>query len=296
MLNADRAARRAIPDVETLIGRGELAPLRNWLRANVHQRGRQLPLQALMLEATAEHGQVLLELRQLDSARDAFEELQRRAGDDDPEIVTLATAELGAVARLQGDIDLARERFESAGALASARGDVVGQIDVLRLQGWSEITAGRPRAALPRLERAHALEKTVPGPGRQGETLRLLGWSEFLAGDIAQARAHLWEAMAEAHAVDDVGSVGWCFGLLAHTLLFGGQITRCLEVARNLREVAQRNGDPWAEWTCATLEAAALLGLGEVDEAHAQRGCAVGGQRAQEQAAQRGTQAGPVRP
>ena len=223
----------------------------------------------LMLEATAEHGQVLLELRQLDAARAAFEELQRRAGDDDPVMVTLATAELGAVARLQGDIDLARERFETAAGLAAARGDVVGQIDVLRLQGWSEITAGRPRAALPRLERAHALERTVPGPGRQGETLRLLGWSEFLAGDIQQARAHLWEAMAEAHAVDDVGSVGWCFGLLAHTLLYGGQITQCLEVARNLREVARRNADPWAEWTCATLEASALLGLGHVEAAHA---------------------------
>ena len=62
------AARRAIPDVETRIGRGDLAPLRDWLRANVHVHGRALPMQDLLVAATGER---------LD-ARHYREHLQRR--------------------------------------------------------------------------------------------------------------------------------------------------------------------------------------------------------------------------
>ena len=217
----------------------------------------------LVLAVVQEHGQVLLELRQLDAAQLAFEELQRGAGAWRPALEATALANLGAVARLQGDLDLSRERFELAADRWRTLGDLQGQIDVLRLQGWSEITAGRPRAALPRLQRAVALEERLEHPVRPGETLRYLGWCEFLSGELVPARAHLWSAMSYSSDAEDLGSLGWCFGLLGQILLLSGQITLCLEVARNLRAVASRNSDPWGEWSCATLEASALLGLGD---------------------------------
>jgi class 3 adenylate cyclase/tetratricopeptide (TPR) repeat protein len=221
-----------------------------------------------MLQAVAEHGQVLLALRHLDDASDTFEELLRRAGHH-PEVEASALAHLGAVARLSGDADQARERFEAAATRWRALGDIGGQVDMLRLQGWSDITAGRSRAALPRLERAVALEAQLPAAERRGETLQYLGWCEFLSGDIEAARGHLWEAMAQAAERGDQGAIGWCFGLLAFTLLQGGQAAQALEVSENLRAVARRDGDPWAEWTCSTLAAAALLSLGRPDDAAA---------------------------
>ena len=48
------AARRAIPNVETLIGNGDLGALREWLRAQVHGRGRLFSLQELMVEVCGE--------------------------------------------------------------------------------------------------------------------------------------------------------------------------------------------------------------------------------------------------
>ncbi|CAN5402812.1 hypothetical protein BH10ACT1_BH10ACT1_27220 [soil metagenome] len=250
-------------------GREGLRRADHWYR-----RARDLgsPDADAMIEAVAGHGQVLLELRHLDAAQSAFEELQQRAASRLPAVEASASAHLGAVARLQGDTDLARDRFELAAEQWRAIGDLQGQIDMLRLQGWSEITAGRPRAALPRLERAVALEGQLEHPVGQGDTLRYLGWCEFLSGEIEAALGHLWAAMAYCHQDGDVGSVGWCFGLLAHIQLQCGQATRSLDISRNLREVARRTGDPWSEWTCANLEAASLLALGDVASAAALAG------------------------
>ncbi|CAN5745001.1 hypothetical protein BH23ACT2_BH23ACT2_18120 [soil metagenome] len=220
-----------------------------------------------LLEAVAEHGQVMLELRHLDAAQETFEELARRAASRQPSLEAQARAHLGAVARLQGDLDSSRESFEAAAAQFVALDDLQGQADVLRLQGWSEITAGRPRAALPRLQRAVSLEARLDEPARRGETLRYLGWCEFLCGELESARSHLWEAMTHSHEANDLGAVLWCFGLLGQSLLQGGQAGRSLEVSRNLREVASRASDPWGEWTCATLEASSLLSLGHPADA-----------------------------
>ena len=56
------------------------------------------------------------------------------------------------------------------------------------------------------------------------------------------------------------------------------------------RRVAQRLA------VVADLQSTPAVQAARFPDAVVQRGCAVGGQRAQEQAAQRGTQAGPVRP
>lgn len=220
----------------------------------------------LALAAIAEHGQVLLELRHLDSARAAFEELLQRSERRDPAVAASAIAHLAAVNRLSGDGELARERFEEAARRWQELGDRQGQADALRLEGWCDITAGRFRAALPRLQHADALEANLSEAPRRGETLQYLGWCEFLAGDIEQARQHLWAAMQHSSDRGDPGAIGWCFGLLAFTMLLTGDATQALEVSRNLWEVARDNSDSSSEWTCATLVAAALASLGEVDE------------------------------
>ncbi len=220
-----------------------------------------------MLDVVAEHGSVLLELRQLDAAREAFEELDRRAGTGRPALRATAAAHLGAAARLAGDIELARERFEAASSLLRALDDRQGLADVLRLQGWSELTVGRARAALPRFRQAEALEEQLAAPARRGETLRYLGWCELLAGELGAARTHLRTAIEHARDVGDHGSAAWCAGLLAHILLQTGQVTAGLEVARELRIMAQRNADPAGEWTCVTLQASGLVALGDLDGA-----------------------------
>lgn len=215
------------------------------------------------IDALAEHGQVLLELRQLDDAQQTFEELVRQAGARRPPLAALAVAHLGAVARLQGDRDGARELFATAIERWRGLGDLQGLADTYRLQGWSEFTAGRHRAALPRLRQAAAIEEQIIEPVRRGETLRYLGWCEFVVGDLASGQKHLWEAMRWSADANDFGSIGWCFGLLGHMMLLAGQVNQAASLAANLRAVSSSQSDPWGEWTCAILDAACQLALGD---------------------------------
>ncbi|MCB0977777.1 MAG: tetratricopeptide repeat protein [Acidimicrobiales bacterium] len=220
-----------------------------------------------MIEAVAEHGEVLLGLGQLDEAQDAFEELARRAGSARPPMAAFAEAHLGAVARLQGDVDLARERFLAAVNRWRELEDLQGVADALRLEGWAEFTAGRPRAAVPRLERASAIELQLDEPVRRSDTLRYLGWCEYLDGRLIAAEDHLRTAMSDARDVGEEGTAAFCEGLLGHVLLRSGRANEALALARDLRVRASSGSDPWGEWSCATLEAAALLGLGSAAEA-----------------------------
>ena len=213
------------------------------------------------MTATIDHGRVLLELRQLDPARSAFEQGLRMA-DDHPRAQATALAHLGAVARLSGDSELAREGFMAATNRWRRLGDVQGEIDTLRLEGWCELSKGRFRAALPRLEQAASLEETLEHPHRRGETLRNLGWCEYLAGDLSRAREHLWAALGLSADSGDLGTIGWCFGLLASTLLYDGRSARSLEITQELALQARRNADPWGEWMCVVLQAAAHVSLG----------------------------------
>ena len=140
---------------------------------------------SLGLEVSQEHGVVLLGLRRLDDAGAVFTEVQRRATPDHPELAARATAYLGSVARLAGYTDIARERFEEAHGRWRALDDPGGEVDTLRLQGWSELTAGRARAALPLLLRALALEERLGDDRLGGDLLKNLGWCELLAGEVS---------------------------------------------------------------------------------------------------------------
>jgi len=219
-----------------------------------------------VIEVLAEHGRVLLEVGEHDEAEATFRELRRRAGHTRPPMAALAEANLGAVARLQGQPEVARELFDASIARWRALEDPQGVADTFRLQGWAEFVAGRPRAAMARLRRAAALEEQIEEPVRHGETLRYLGWCELLDGHLADAQAHLWTAAGLAAAGGETGETGWCLGLLGHAFLRRGHAGRALEMARSVRVQATANEDPWSEWTCAALEAAALVSLGRVAE------------------------------
>ena len=224
----------------------------------------------LELEVMLAHGMVLLDLRRLDDAQATFEQLRRRTAlrVGDPMAQALgrrAIGRLAAVARLQGDQDTARDLFESAQVAAREAGDLLGEADTARLSGWTELTAGRARSALPRLRRAAELERRA-GVGARAETLQALGWSEFSVGEIEDAQAHLWQAASQAGTDGDRGQVVWCFGILCFTFLQFGRVEQATQLARDLIDAAHANGDPWGEGLCTVLLAACRSAAGEVDE------------------------------
>ncbi len=216
-------------------------------------------------------GRVLTELRQLEAAAGAFEEaaaIAQGAGGAEAhlELVADATAHLGAVARLEGQGDQAREHFERALETWRSLGDLAGEADTVRLQGSSELTVGRVRAALPRLLRAADLERAA-GTGPRGTTLQNLGWCEFHVGAVADSQRHLWDA---AQLLSEEGSpieAAWCVGILGYSFLIIGQISQARSVAENLLEQARIQSDPWSVGRCRLLLAACLVAQAELTEA-----------------------------
>ena len=166
-----------------------------------------------------------------EEAEATFADVQRRAVDHRPDLAAQAAANLGAIARLRGDPDLARERFADAHARWRELADPGGEVATLRLEGWSELTVGRSRAALPRLLQALAMERGLDDDHLAGEILQNLAWCEFLAGDIADAQEHLWEAATRLSAIGEYGEVGWCLGVLGFSLLQTGRTAVAFDIA-----------------------------------------------------------------
>ncbi|MBI2710624.1 MAG: AAA family ATPase [Actinobacteria bacterium] len=222
------------------------------------------------LEAELAHGRVLAGLRRLDEAARTFERVHRRAGavgDEAAGLSCQALAWSGVVARLRGDPDRARDLFEEAARTCRAVGEERGEIEVLRLQGWAELQAGRARAAQPRLRRAAELADGAGGP--DGALLLALGWSELFLGDLTAAQEHLWEG-ARLHALDgDQGGVTWCFGIIAFSFLVQGRIGQAHDVAANLLEWCETAGDAWQEGIFRVLLAACHAGRASVRPARA---------------------------
>ncbi len=222
------------------------------------------------LEVALAHGIVLVDLRRLDDARSAFELVRRRAAAPDATDTTRhlalrATSWLAVAARLDGDAEAARYLFDEAQRAWREDGDVAGEADTQRLQGWGELTAGRARAAQPKLRRAFELERLGPN-GPTGETLQALGWAEFLVGDTDAAREHLWAAAERYAAADDEGGISWCFGILGFSFLQAGRIAQAEQIAENLLAQARVQGDPWTEGTCMIRLAAGRIYAGDVDD------------------------------
>ena len=127
-----------------------------------------------------------------------------------PRSAAEATTRLAVAERLRGDEDTAAQTFSDARRAWQEMGDRRGEALALRLAGWAELVAGRPRAALPRLLRAIDLEEQLGGV--EPETVQYLGWCEYLSGEIEAARSHLWSAADSFLTTGDVAGVGWCFG------------------------------------------------------------------------------------
>lgn len=254
----------------TLVRAGRNAARQQTLREANHWYSRALELgstnRKAMLDAQFAHGGVLTALRHLDQARAAFEAVCREAGEEHPDLFAAASAQLGVVARLQGDADTTRAGFERARRYWVDAGDARGEAEVLRLQGWSDLAVGRPRAALMRLRRAATLEASLPDGMVRADTLQHLGWCEFLVGDLRSARAHLWEAAVRYSELDDHSGVGWCWGILGFTFYATGELTRTREIAESLQAVARDRGDHVSEATCTLLLSAALAEGGDATE------------------------------
>ncbi len=247
---------------------GALREAEEWYR-RAHQLGSHDT--AAATRAVLGLGRVLTELRQLEAAAGAFEEAEamadgRQEGDSHPELAAEAVAHLGAVARLEGDGDRARDLFERALEDWRRMGDLSGEADTVRLQGWSDMTVGRVRAALPRLLRAADLERAA-GVGPRGTTLQSLGWCEFQVGAVAEAQEHLWLAMESLGQEGSPIEAAWCMGILGFSFLVIGQLAQARSVAENLLELARIQSDPWTVGRCRLLLAACLVAQAEVGEA-----------------------------
>lgn len=217
-----------------------------------------------VLDAALDYGMTLVRLHRLDEARSQFELVRRDAGPSRPQIVATATARLATATRLQGDADGARQWFDDALQRWRQLNDSAGEAETLRLQGWAELSVGRPRSALPRLLRAAELERREPNGRESADTLRSVGWSEYLVGDFDAARASLWDAALRFSEDGDLGAMAWCWGILAMSFLQTGDIDRALEMAERIAELAKSQGDTWSGATCMLLEAAARATRGEL--------------------------------
>jgi tetratricopeptide (TPR) repeat protein len=218
-------------------------------------------------ETLVAHARTLVHLGRLDDARHTLEDAALTVDPESRAGLELLTW-LAVVARLQGDLEAARSGFDLVQRRQRAAGDRLGQAIALRLQGWSELLAGRPRAALPRLRQASGLLHDGDPVGERGETLRCLGWCGFLVGDPA-ARAHLETAATLLSDAGDPGGATWCVGILGFSHLQRGDIDAAIEVAELLLDRARERGDSWGMATCTLLLAAARLERGDLRRATA---------------------------
>lgn len=257
-----------------LVQAGREADRHEILRDAEHWYGRALALGSVdrtaVLDATLAYGLTLVKLHRLDEALGQLELVRRDAGPGRPALRATATSRLAVAARLRGDIDAARQWFDDAQRQWRELGDLTGEAATLRMQGWAELTVGRPRQALPRLLRAADLERQGPQGHESADTLRNLGWCEFLVGNFDAARVALWDAALRFSEVGDIGAMAWCWGILAFSFLQSGDVDRTLQITHDMAELARAQGDNWSEATCALLNSVAMATCGQLGEATAQ--------------------------
>jgi class 3 adenylate cyclase/tetratricopeptide (TPR) repeat protein len=260
LVRAARAARK----------RDELHEAERWYR-----RARELGLIAAAeeLAVAVEHANTLIDLRRLADAEEILLEVIA-AADGQPTVVGEASTGLGVVTRLQGDTDRSRAFFDAGRQAWHDAADRLGEAGSVRTDGWAELVAGRPRAALSKLLRAQELEER-DGSAR-GITLQCLAWCEFLLGDHQAARTHIWEAARRLSLEDDRLGLGWCFGILGNSLWQEGRVAQAENVGENLLAASRELGDLWNEGMCLVLLAGCHLEAGDLEAA---RTCTTGALR-----------------
>ncbi|HEX4866617.1 MAG TPA: adenylate/guanylate cyclase domain-containing protein, partial [Acidimicrobiales bacterium] len=255
------AARHLIEAARAARQRDELREAEWW-----YERVRGLRLVGGQAEVlvTLEHAQVLLALRRLADAEQAFRFVVDAAPDRTGTHAEACTG-LGLALRLQGGTTSAAEWFDAARAAWRAAGDGAGEARAVRTHGWAELIAGRPRAALAMLLRARELEDEHGSPG--GLTLQSLAWCEYLIGDHHSARQHLWEAAQALWEAGERAALGWCFGILGNSLWQEGRVEQARTIAENLLVEASSGSEAWGEGMCLVLLAVCRLEAGEPEGA-----------------------------
>lgn len=218
------------------------------------------------LPVALEHAATLVALRRIDEAETVLRWVAEVAPAASP-VAGEAFTGLGVVSRLQGDPDAARDWFDLGRRAWQRTGDLAGEAASVRTHGWTELMAGRPRSALPKLLRARELEEVAGSP--PGLTLQCLAWCEFLIGDHSAARTHLWDAAQALAEVEDRSGLGWCFGILGNSLWLEGRVGQAREIAENLLAAVTGRAEPWGEGMCLVLQAGCELEAGDVEGARA---------------------------
>ena len=241
--------------------RDELPEAERW-----YQRARDLGLVAPSehLVVAMEHANTLIDLRRLTEAEEILLEVVAAAGGE-LTVLGEASTGLGVVTRLLGDTERSREWFDAGRSAWHQAGNRLGEAGSVRTDGWAELVAGRPRAALSKLLRAQELEEQQ-GSAR-GITLQCLAWCEFLLGDHQAARTHIWDAARQLSLEDDRLGLGWCFGILGNSLWQEGRVAQAENVGENLLAASRALGDLWNEGMSLVLLAACHLEAGDLDAA-----------------------------
>lgn len=223
------------------------------------------PDSALVQQVELARGRVLVHLRHLDEAEAVLAGLLAA-----PQATSALLAEArtwhAVVARLTGDVDRARAAFHHAVAERQALDDRDGELVTRRLQGWSELLAGRPRAARPHLRHAVELVTGTTPAEEHGETLRCLGWCMFLLGE-SSAPTILEEAATLLVEAGDVGGAAWCLGILGFAQFQQGELEAAARTADLLLREANARRDAWGAAVCHVLLAATHMERGELDDA-----------------------------
>jgi len=164
----------------------------------------------------------------------------------------LLQASLGmALMFMQGESEAALAALERGLTIAEARGDVLGQLQLLGPLHMFLLRTGEFRTALEHARRGAALAGSVQDPAAVALAQSLLGLSLHLAGDLDGARAALEAALRPQPGAPQPGAIYLGFEgrnlagvLLARTLWLQGRPAEALERARQAVRQAERLEHP----------------------------------------------------
>ena len=145
---------------------------------------------------------------------------------------------LGDLARLRGDLDLARPRLEQALQIARETGDAHEEAEGLRSHGLLDMFNGRVLSAPMWFRQALSRARDLGDTRAVGWSLQNLGWANLLLGRIDEALVALDEGAEVFGGINDIEGVGWCLGLRSWALLFQGKLDDADALAAQLIELA----------------------------------------------------------
>ena len=145
---------------------------------------------------------------------------------------------LGDLARIRGDLGLARPRLEQALQIARDTGNAHEEAEGLRSHGLLDMFDGRILAAPMWFRQALSRARELGDLRAVGWSLQNLGWANLLLGRVDESLSALDEGAEVFGGIGDLEGVGWCMGLRSWGLLFRGQLDEADTLASQLIELA----------------------------------------------------------